>query len=204
VCLCTSYSSRSLVLRLKHDFNAIAARLKNDYSTTLTWLHEKINWISTTHIRLWEVWLFHWERRTKKRFMQYYGSSRNNWSSESATSIQLRLHYVRVVSENGDSPRQYGGNCHVRGQQPRRPLTKLMTQLQFLPQQPHQHKWQMNFQVGFSMNYPMRLGLSDTTCPQRLREQNPVKVVFVLYDSEPSRSSSRKSPVFLLVSISLK
>jgi hypothetical protein len=31
------------------------------------------------------------------------------------------------------------------------------------------------------MNCPMRLGLSDTTCPQRLREQNPVKVVFVLY-----------------------
>jgi hypothetical protein len=45
----------------------------------------------------------------------------------------------------------------------------------------------------------MRLGLFDTTCPQRLREQNPVKVVFVLYDSEPSRSPSRKSLVFLLM-----
>jgi hypothetical protein len=35
------YSSHSLVLQLKHDFNAIAARLENDYSTTLTWLHKK-------------------------------------------------------------------------------------------------------------------------------------------------------------------
>jgi hypothetical protein len=49
------------------------------------------------------------------------------------------------------------------------------------------------------MNCPMRLGLSTTTCPQQLREQNLVKVVFVLYDSEPSRSPSRKSPIFLLV-----
>jgi hypothetical protein len=36
VLLCTSYSSRSLVLQLKHDFNAIAAQLENGYSTTLT------------------------------------------------------------------------------------------------------------------------------------------------------------------------
>jgi hypothetical protein len=127
--------------------------------------------------------------------MQYYRSIRNNWSSESTTSIQLRFHYVRVVFKNGDSPRQYGGNCNVRGQQPCRPLT----QLQLPPQRPHQHNWQMNFQVGFSMNCPMRLGLSDTTCPQRLWEQNPIKVVFVLYNSEPSRSPSCKSPVFLLV-----
>jgi hypothetical protein len=49
------------------------------------------------------------------------------------------------------------------------------------------------------MNCPMRLGLSNTTCLQRLREQNPIKVVFVLYDSEPNRSPSRKSPIFLLV-----
>jgi hypothetical protein len=49
------------------------------------------------------------------------------------------------------------------------------------------------------MNCPMRLGLSKTTCPQRLREQNPVKVVFVLYDSEPSRSYSHLCPLFLLV-----
>jgi hypothetical protein len=41
----------------------------------------------------------------------------------------------------------------------------------------------MNFHFGKSMNYLMRLGLSETTCPQRLREQNPVKVIFVLYDS---------------------
>jgi hypothetical protein len=47
----------------------------------------------------------------------------------------------------------------------------------------------------------MRLGLSDTTYPQRLREQNPIKVVFVLYNSESSRSPSRESPVFLLVTI---
>jgi hypothetical protein len=77
-CVCTSYSSRSLVVQLKHDFNAIAARLENDYSTTLTSLHEKINWISTTHIRLREVWLLHWERRTKKRLIQYYRSIRND------------------------------------------------------------------------------------------------------------------------------
>jgi hypothetical protein len=51
------------------------------------------------------------------------------------------------------------------------------------------------------MNCPMRLGLSNTTCPQRLQEQNPIKVVFVLYDSKPSRSPSHKSPVFLLVYI---
>jgi hypothetical protein len=74
-----------------------------------------------------------------------------------------------------------------------------MTQLQLLPQRPHQHKWQMNFQVGFSMNCPMRLGLSDTTCPQRLREQNPVKVVSYSLRLRTSRSSSRKSPLFLLV-----
>jgi hypothetical protein len=49
------------------------------------------------------------------------------------------------------------------------------------------------------MNCPMQLGLSDTTYPQRLQEQNPIKVDFVLYDSEPSHSPSRKSPVFLLV-----
>jgi hypothetical protein len=49
------------------------------------------------------------------------------------------------------------------------------------------------------MNCPMRLGLSETTCPQRLREQNPVKVVFVLYDSEPNHSCSRLCPLFLLV-----
>jgi hypothetical protein len=57
----------------------------------------------------------------------------------------------------------------------------------------------MNFHLGKSMNCPMRLGLSETTCPQRLREQNPVKVVFVFYDSEPSRSCSRLCPLFLLV-----
>jgi hypothetical protein len=74
-----------------------------------------------------------------------------------------------------------------------------MTQLQLPPQRPHQHKWQMNFQVGFLMNCPMQLGLSDTTCPQRMQEQNPVKVVFVLYDSEPNRSCSRLCPLFLLV-----
>jgi hypothetical protein len=145
------------------------------------------------------VWLLHWERRTKERLMQYYGSIRNNWASESATSIQLRLHYVQVVSENGDSPRQYGGNYHIRRQQPRRPLTKLMTQLQLPPQQPHQHKWQMNFQVGFSMNCPMRLGLSDTTCPQWVQEQNPVKAVSCPLRLRISRSSSCKSPLFLLV-----
>jgi hypothetical protein len=49
------------------------------------------------------------------------------------------------------------------------------------------------------MNCPMRLGLSETTCPQRLREQNPVKVVFVLYDSEPNHSYSRLYPLYLLV-----
>jgi hypothetical protein len=74
-----------------------------------------------------------------------------------------------------------------------------MTQLQLLPQQPHQHKWQMNFQVGFSMNCLMRLGLSDVTCPQRLREQNLVKVVFCPLRLRTSHSSSRKSPLFLLV-----
>jgi hypothetical protein len=47
----------------------------------------------------------------------------------------------------------------------------------------------------------MRLGLSETTCPQRLREQNPVKIVFVLYDSEPNRSCSRLCPLFLLVCV---
>jgi hypothetical protein len=57
----------------------------------------------------------------------------------------------------------------------------------------------MNFHLGKSINCPMRLGLSETTCPQQLREQNPVKVVFVLYDSEPSRSCSRLCPLFLLV-----
>jgi hypothetical protein len=88
-------------IQLKHDFSAIAAQLENDYSTILTWLHEKKIWISTTHIRLWEVWLLHWERRTKERLMQYYGSIRNNWLSELATSIQLRLQYVQFVSENG-------------------------------------------------------------------------------------------------------
>ena len=45
----------------------------------------------------------------------------------------------------------------------------------------------------------MRLGLSDMTCPQRLREKNPVKVIFVLYDSKPNHSPSYKSPIFLLV-----
>jgi hypothetical protein len=57
----------------------------------------------------------------------------------------------------------------------------------------------MNFHLGKSMNCPMRLGLSETTCPQRLREQNLVKVVFVFYDSEPSRSYSCLCPLFLLV-----
>jgi hypothetical protein len=57
----------------------------------------------------------------------------------------------------------------------------------------------MNFHLGKSMNCPMRLGLSEMTCPQRLREQNPVKVVFVLYDSELSRSCSCLCPLFLLV-----
>jgi hypothetical protein len=61
----------------------------------------------------------------------------------------------------------------------------------------------MNFHLEKSMNCPMGLGLSETTCPQRLREQNPVKVVFVLYDSEPSRSCSRLCLLFLLVIISL-
>jgi hypothetical protein len=45
----------------------------------------------------------------------------------------------------------------------------------------------------------MRLGLSEMTCPYQLQEQNPVKVVFVFYDSEPSRSCSRLCPLFLLV-----
>jgi hypothetical protein len=45
----------------------------------------------------------------------------------------------------------------------------------------------------------MRLGLSETTCPQRLQEQNPIKVVFVLYDSKPNRSCSCLCPLFLLV-----
>jgi hypothetical protein len=57
----------------------------------------------------------------------------------------------------------------------------------------------MNFHLRKSINCPMRLGLSEMTCPQRLREQNPVKVVFVLYDSEPSRSCSCLCPLFLLV-----
>jgi hypothetical protein len=39
----------------------------------------------------------------------------------------------------------------------------------------------------------------DWDCPKRLREKTPVKVVFVLYDSEPSRSCSRLCPLFLLV-----
>jgi hypothetical protein len=185
------------------------------------------------------VWLLHWECRTKKQLMQYYGSIRNNWSSESATSIQLRLHYVQVISENGmpifwsyklynsqaahrrqtstssrsvphhsrtllplpvvDSPRQYGGNCHVRGQQPRRPLTKLMTQLQLPPPRPHQQKRQMNFQVGNWMICPIRLELACTTCPQRLGFTDPIKVISDLYDWKRSRSPSRKIPVFLLV-----
>jgi hypothetical protein len=68
-------------------------------------------------------------------------------------------------------------------------------------QRTHQPKQQMNFHLGKSMNCSMRLGLSETTCPQRLREQNPVKVVFVLYDSEPSHSCSRLCPLFLLVEI---
>jgi hypothetical protein len=66
-------------------------------------------------------------------------------------------------------------------------------------QRTHQPEQQMNFHLGKSMNCPMRLGLSETTCPQRLREQNPVKVVFVLYDSEPSRSCNCLCPLFLLV-----
>jgi hypothetical protein len=49
------------------------------------------------------------------------------------------------------------------------------------------------------MNCPMRLGLFDTTCPQRLREQNPVKVVFCPLRLRTSRSSSHKSPLFLLM-----
>jgi hypothetical protein len=51
------------------------------------------------------------------------------------------------------------------------------------------------------MNCPMRLGLSNTTCPQQLREQNPVKVIFCPLRLRTSRSSSRKSPLFLLVGI---
>jgi hypothetical protein len=62
----------------------------------------------------------------------------------------------------------------------------------------------MNFHLGKSMNCPMRLGLSETTCPQQLQEQNPVKVVFVFYDSEASRSCSCLCPLFLLVGIALQ
>jgi hypothetical protein len=57
----------------------------------------------------------------------------------------------------------------------------------------------MNFHLGKSMNCRMRLGFSETTCPQRLQEQNLVKVIFVLYDSEPNHSCSRLCPLFLLV-----
>jgi hypothetical protein len=57
----------------------------------------------------------------------------------------------------------------------------------------------MKFQVGFSMNCPMRPGLSNTTCPQWLWEQNPVKVVSCPLRLRTSHSSSRKSPLFLLV-----
>jgi hypothetical protein len=49
------------------------------------------------------------------------------------------------------------------------------------------------------MNCPMQLGLSETACPERLWEQNPIKVVFVLYDSEPNCSCSRLCPLSLLV-----
>jgi hypothetical protein len=57
----------------------------------------------------------------------------------------------------------------------------------------------MNFQVGFSMNCPMQLGLSNTTCPQRLQEQNPIKVVSCPLRLRTNRASNRKSPLFLLV-----
>jgi hypothetical protein len=96
-----------------------------------------------------------------------------------------------------------GGKLQVTAHIPRRLLTQLLTQLLnhvcLARQRTHQPEQQMNFHLGKSMNCPMRLGLSETTCPQRLREQNPVKVVFVLYDSKPSRSYSRLCLLFLLV-----
>jgi hypothetical protein len=76
---------------------------------------------------------------------------------------------------------------------------QLLNHVSLARQRTHQPEQQMNFHLGKSMNCPMRLGLSKTTYPQRLREQNPVKVVFVLYDSKPSRSCSRLCPLFLLV-----
>jgi hypothetical protein len=76
---------------------------------------------------------------------------------------------------------------------------QLLNHVSLARQRTHQPEQQMNFHLGKSMNCPMRLGLSKTTCPYQLQEQNPVKVVFVFYDSEPSRSCSRLCPLFLLV-----
>jgi hypothetical protein len=59
----------------------------------------------------------------------------------------------------------------------------------------------MNFHIGKSMNCSMQLGLSDTTCPQRLQEQNPIKVVTSPLRLKPSRSCSCRSPLFLLVNV---
>jgi hypothetical protein len=148
---------------------------------------------------------FHYVRVISENGMPIYWNY-ELWNSQAAhqrqTSMSSRSgpHHSRTLLPLPivDSPRQYGGNYHVRGQQPRRPLTKLMTQLQ-LPR-PHQQKRQMNFQVGKLMICPIRLELACTTCPQRLGFTDPVKVISDLYDWKRSRSPSCKTPVFLLVS----
>jgi hypothetical protein len=76
---------------------------------------------------------------------------------------------------------------------------QLLNHVSLARQRTHQPEQQMNFHLGKSMNCPMRLGLSEMTCPYQLQEQNPVKVVFVFYDSEPSPCCSRLCPLFLLV-----
>jgi hypothetical protein len=75
----------------------------------------------------------------------------------------------------------------------------LLNHIPLARQRIHQLEHQMNFHLWKLMNCPMWLGLSNTTCLQWLREQNPIKVVFVSYDSEPSHSCSRLCPLFLLV-----
>jgi hypothetical protein len=78
-------------------------------------------------------------------------------------------------------------------------VTHLLNHVPLARQRTHQPEQQMNFHLGKSMNCPIQLALSDTTCPQRLWESNPVEVVTCPLPVRPSRSSSRLCPLFPLV-----
>jgi hypothetical protein len=90
-------------------------------------------------------------------------------------------------------PRQSGGTCQVSRRPPRPHLTVLMTKHRHPRQRPRHQEPLTNFQVGLWMTCPKRLEMPNTTCPQRLSQSKPMKVVLVQDDSKQSRLCSLKN-----------